>query len=833
MAATAYLEATSKMSNGPSIRDLRAIVESFNQAVEEADTMPDGSPVPDSLEVSIDDILPTRDYNDDFEPATNMCPDCEGSGMDRIKNAELPGYGHECERCNGEGAVFEDSNDDDTDGSLVPDDVYAAIVADMKKNKPGYQPGAMGLPSDKPNQVSVMAWNPETDHEEDMIFNIDTMSFEGSDDDFMLSNPFESINEAATRKDFRMVADLISKIEDPALRQSSAEDHAKMFALQNPRFRRDLFMAACGVDDLGETSDFPAQGSEQECAWWAGCTNDATTTEPHPALGDVPICDRCSAKIRKIEGLDEEETLTELDRDTYLSYLQKATDDAQNYAKSGLAAEIDDDPERAEKQFTRVNKRFKGAERAADSLLNYYGDDPEIVPHTGELELTRSVARQQSQDLDDILGEGEKPYATMKDGPDKYLFRKDQKQKLVGSADNEPEDGEEELEETDMDKFIREMQIAAGIVVEDEAVEEEVVDEEIVDEEVIEEDCDQDEEKNDDGECSPFTHADENVEMVREEELDEDDFGEDLLLAPKGDVGPGPDEVDEQDPWAGHDTSDYANSVGDIDDRIEPELDRQTDFDAPSRYDGDDSYDMNEEPNDDERIIDVGDDEDYETYDFDDEFEQMLGGSSDMPGAEIQGGMYEMNDLRRLAGLAEVMEEEECDEDEDKEELDEIAPVVAAAASGAGAAIADKIMGEDEGSSDIVAYDIADEKVYYVMQDILGAELDFGPEDEILVPLSRNDQVLAALSQQGLEKDRDFCVAGEQYEADLQNGYNDRKFSDGQDYFPKGSHQSPSDDLGPTASGYGDNAMDNRMRSKETDEVYESMKLAYRRHRKA
>ena len=51
--------------------------------------------------------------------------------------------------------------------------------------------------------------------------------------------------------------------------------------------------------------DFPAQGSEQECAWWAGCNNEATTTESHPVLGDVPICDRCADKLRKIDGLDE------------------------------------------------------------------------------------------------------------------------------------------------------------------------------------------------------------------------------------------------------------------------------------------------------------------------------------------------------------------------------------------------------------------------------------------------------------------------------------------------------------------------------------------------
>ena len=47
----------------------------------------------------------------------------------------------------------------------------------------------------------------------------------------------------------------------------------------------------------------------------------------------------------------------------------------------------------------------------------------------------------------------EKPYATMKDGPDKYLFRKDGKQKLVGSADNEPEADEEELAEEENDGY--------------------------------------------------------------------------------------------------------------------------------------------------------------------------------------------------------------------------------------------------------------------------------------------------------------------------------------------------------------------------------------------
>lgn len=30
------------------------------------------------------------------------------------------------------------------------------------------------------------------------------------------------------------------------------------------------------------------------CAWFIGCPRDATGTTEHPALGDVPTCDRCA-----------------------------------------------------------------------------------------------------------------------------------------------------------------------------------------------------------------------------------------------------------------------------------------------------------------------------------------------------------------------------------------------------------------------------------------------------------------------------------------------------------------------------------------------------------
>ena len=96
--------------------------------------------------------------------------------------------------------------DEDDIQPLVSDKLYAKIVADLEKVKPGYEPGAMGLPSDKPNQVSVMAWNRKTGHEEDMVFNLDTMSFEGSTDDFMLANPFESLNEDPGHSIFDILA---------------------------------------------------------------------------------------------------------------------------------------------------------------------------------------------------------------------------------------------------------------------------------------------------------------------------------------------------------------------------------------------------------------------------------------------------------------------------------------------------------------------------------------------------------------------------------------------------------------------------------------------------
>jgi hypothetical protein len=45
----------------------------------------------------------------------------------------------------------------------------------------------------------------------------------------------------------------------------------------------------------------PCADHVNACGWWAMCENDATTTRPHPVLGDVPICARCNERCERIE----------------------------------------------------------------------------------------------------------------------------------------------------------------------------------------------------------------------------------------------------------------------------------------------------------------------------------------------------------------------------------------------------------------------------------------------------------------------------------------------------------------------------------------------------
>jgi len=75
------------------------------------------------------------------------------------------------------------------------------------------------------------------------------------------------IEEAATRKDFRKVAELIKNIEDKAKRLELATHHADIFKQQNPRFSHEKFYKAAGVDECDwnmNPSMTPVEEAEME-----------------------------------------------------------------------------------------------------------------------------------------------------------------------------------------------------------------------------------------------------------------------------------------------------------------------------------------------------------------------------------------------------------------------------------------------------------------------------------------------------------------------------------------------------------------------------------------
>jgi hypothetical protein len=59
----------------------------------------------------------------------------------------------------------------------------------------------------------------------------------------------EELLDEATRKHFRMVADLLKNIPDQGKRKEMAHQHAQIFSQQNPRFDHKKFMQAAGVSE--------------------------------------------------------------------------------------------------------------------------------------------------------------------------------------------------------------------------------------------------------------------------------------------------------------------------------------------------------------------------------------------------------------------------------------------------------------------------------------------------------------------------------------------------------------------------------------------------------
>ncbi len=63
----------------------------------------------------------------------------------------------------------------------------------------------------------------------------------------------EVVAEGPTRKDFQMVADLLKDNPDMADRKAKAQDYCDKFKAMNPRFDKERFMKACGVEEAYES----------------------------------------------------------------------------------------------------------------------------------------------------------------------------------------------------------------------------------------------------------------------------------------------------------------------------------------------------------------------------------------------------------------------------------------------------------------------------------------------------------------------------------------------------------------------------------------------------
>jgi hypothetical protein len=78
----------------------------------------------------------------------------------------------------------------------------------------------------------------------------------------------ETVSEGPTRKDFQMVADLLKANPDSEKRKELAKDYCNKFKAMNPRFDKERFMKACGLneEDFDEGNEFTqalAQAKQQ------------------------------------------------------------------------------------------------------------------------------------------------------------------------------------------------------------------------------------------------------------------------------------------------------------------------------------------------------------------------------------------------------------------------------------------------------------------------------------------------------------------------------------------------------------------------------------------
>ncbi len=116
------------------------------------------------------------------------------------------------------------------------------------------------------------------------------------------------LKEEISKRDFKLVADLIKKHPDPLARHHMAKHHAEVFAKQNPKFNRGMFFAAANAKEHQKDADMSQfAGSKKKTVKEALDSADQDLQQAETLIAAKSISDDLQSMAEKIArmGVDE------------------------------------------------------------------------------------------------------------------------------------------------------------------------------------------------------------------------------------------------------------------------------------------------------------------------------------------------------------------------------------------------------------------------------------------------------------------------------------------------------------------------------------------------
>ena len=226
------------------------------------------------------------------------------------------------------------------------------------------------------------------------------------------------LDEAASRKDFRMVANLIKNNPDREKAKELAHHHADIFKQQNPRFKREMFLSACGLEECGSMptavvvgEDEMEEGNEFSGALAAAKASGAKDFEvggkKYTVKEDININVTANGEedvvnlIRKLSGMEAIKTVT--DKISAMSGEACGACGSSPCGCEAVAETVEDGPKERDVEYTNSPREEQAGSDAAfpgGTDLNrpkksysdkpYRGDNPMAVAEAKEEALWKS-----------------------------------------------------------------------------------------------------------------------------------------------------------------------------------------------------------------------------------------------------------------------------------------------------------------------------------------------------------------------------------------------------------------------------------------------------------